>query len=59
MATMRTTALAASIAALAAVLLLNACDTQASKTATGVSVEEAWVRLPAVPGRPGAAYFRI
>lgn len=25
----------------------------------GVEVTDAWVRLPAVPGRPAAAYFRI
>lgn len=26
---------------------------------TNVEVEDAWVRLPAVPGRPAAAYFHI
>ncbi len=24
-----------------------------------VSVDDAWIRLPAVPGRPGAAYFTL
>lgn len=26
---------------------------------TQVTVDDAWVRMPAVPGRPGAAYFTI
>jgi len=28
-------------------------------TPDALSVDRAWVRLPAVPGRPGAAYFTI
>ncbi len=35
---------------------LSACQQAAPKTA---SVEHAWVRLPAVAGRPGAAYFTL
>lgn len=38
----------------------------AAATATGgctaptqVTIDDAWVRMPAVPGRPGAAYFTI
>ena len=43
-------------AALAASLFAASC--QESETAA-VGVEKAWVRLPAVAGRPGAAYFTI
>lgn len=35
---------------------LAGCQQAAPKAA---SVDHAWVRLPAVPGRPGAAYFTI
>lgn len=38
------------------VLALAACGQPAPKTA---SVEHALVQLPAVPGRPGAAYFTL
>jgi len=41
--------------ACALALLLSACT---SKPAA-LAVEDAYVRLPAVPGNPGAAYFRI
>lgn len=34
---------------------LNACQ----PTPAGPAVKYAWVRLPAVPGRPGAAYFTL
>jgi copper(I)-binding protein len=37
-------------------LALGGCQQAAPKAA---SVDHAWVRLPAVPGRPGAAYFTI
>jgi periplasmic copper chaperone A len=40
----------------AAALLVTACQQQ-QPAETGV--ESAWVRLPAVAGRPGAAYFTI
>lgn len=46
------------LAATAAVLLtLGACNPGASSGEPGV--EDAWVRLPAAPGRPGAAYFTL
>lgn len=45
------------LAAAAAILLLSSCD-EAPRTPQ-VSVENAWVRLPAVKGRPGAAYFTL
>ncbi len=38
-------------------LLLAGCDAQPQSQR--VSVEEAWVQLPAVGGRPGAAYFTL
>lgn len=41
--------------AIALVLLLAACEQAPS--APRVTVEDAVVRLPPVPGRPGAAYF--
>lgn len=39
----------------AVALLATACQQQSAELA----VEDAWVRLPAVPGRPGAAYFTV
>lgn len=45
------------LAATAAILLLSGCN-EAPRTPQ-VSVENAWVRLPAVKGRPGAAYFTL
>ena len=39
----------------AVALLAAGCQQQAAET----KVERAWVRLPAVAGRPGAAYFTI
>lgn len=44
-------------AALAALLLLSACSREPA--APAVSVEKAWVRLPAVQGQPAAAYFTL
>ena len=44
-------------AALAAASTLAGCGGE--KAPEGVEVEEAWVRLPPVPGRPGAAYFTL
>jgi len=41
----------------ALLLTLSACDCQPPEPQ--VTVEEAWVQLPAVPGRPGAAYFTL
>lgn len=40
--------------ALAGLALLAGCGKAGS-----AQVEDAWIRLPAVPGRPGAAYFRL
>lgn len=45
-------------AVLAAALALTACAQQAPKEPS-VTVEKAWVRLPAVKGRPAAAYFAL
>ncbi|MCD2324744.1 copper chaperone PCu(A)C [Sphingomonas sp. IC-56] len=39
----------------AGALLLSACHQQPAEPA----VEKAWARLPAVSGRPGAAYFTL
>jgi hypothetical protein len=43
------------LAGLVAVLALGACSPQAD----GVKVDGAWIRLPAVAGQPGAAYFTL
>lgn len=40
----------------AATLLIAGCHRQ---PAAGLTVTGAWVRLPAVAGRPGAAYFTV
>lgn len=45
------------IVSIAAALLLAGCNPPPRPK--GVVVTDAWVRLPAVPGRPGAAYFTI
>jgi periplasmic copper chaperone A len=45
-------------AAALAISPLAACDRPARGEPV-VEVEEAWVRLPAVPGRPAAAYFTL
>lgn len=42
-------------AAVAALPALAGCHREGPKS--GVSVEHVWVRLPAVPGQPGAGYF--
>ena len=42
-------------AAAAAILLLAACQQRQREP----KVEDAWVRLPATKGQPGAAYFRL
>ena len=44
-------------AALAAALTLGACAGE--KAPQGIAVEDAWVRLPPVPDRAGAAYFTL
>ena len=46
-----------SFALLAAVLLAAAC--QEGPRSDAPAVEEAWINLPAVPGRPAAAYFTL
>ena len=45
------------IAIVALALAASAC--QAPRAQPLVTVENAWVRLPAVAGRPGAAYFTL
>jgi len=40
-------------------LALAACQQPEKADVAPVSVDNAWVRLPAVPGRPGAAYFTL
>lgn len=40
----------------AAALLLSGCG---ERKPNGISVHDAWVRMPAAGGLPGAAYFRI
>jgi copper(I)-binding protein len=44
-------------AAAAVLFVLTACDSRPSPPQ--VTVEDARVQLPAVPGRPGAAYFTL
>lgn len=44
-------------AAAAAIIALSACDQ--SPKEPKVEVENAWVQLPAVPARPGSAYFTL
>lgn len=41
----------------AAVALLALAGCHKARPATGVSITQAWVRLPAVPGRAAAGYF--
>jgi periplasmic copper chaperone A len=41
----------------AAAFALAGCDSKPSEPS--VTVEEVWVQLPAIPGRPGAAYFTL
>lgn len=43
------------LAGLLTVLVLGACSPQSD----GVKVDGAWIRLPAVAGQPGAAYFTL
>lgn len=43
----------------AALLLSVAGCAQPSRRDVNIEVESAWVRLPAVPGRPAAAYLQI
>jgi len=47
------------IATAAAALLLAGCNPTAAKKDRAIAVERPWVRLPAVPGEAGAAYFRL
>lgn len=42
------------VAALGLAAMLSACSKP-----NRVTVDDAWIRLPAVPGRPGAAYFTL
>jgi hypothetical protein len=45
------------ISAVAALLALASCNVDRSQPA--VTVSDAWVQLPVVKGRPGAAYFTL
>ena len=54
-----TFALKAAAAALAAALLVAGCGGSGAKKDQAIAVEQPWVRLPAVAGEPGAAYFRL
>ena len=45
------------IAAAAAALSVSACKSRPAEPE--VTVENAWVQLPVIPGRPGAAYFTL
>ena len=49
----------ATAAALAASLLLAGCGGGPAKKDRAIAVEQPWVRLPAVAGEPGAAYFEL
>jgi hypothetical protein len=46
-------------AATAASLALAGCGGDPAKKDRAIAVEEPWVRLPAVAGEPGAAYFGL
>jgi len=46
-------------AAAAAALALSGCGPAPAKKDRAIAVEQPWVRLPAVAGEPGAAYFRL
>jgi copper(I)-binding protein len=46
-------------AAAAAAFLLAGCGGPPAKKDRAIAVEKSWVRLPAVRGQPGAAYFRL
>lgn len=46
-------------AAAAASLLFSGCGGGPAKKDRAISVEKPWVRLPAVAGEPGAAYFKL
>ena len=47
------------IAAISALLALAACSPGHETGKSGLQVENAWVRLPPLPDRPGAAYFTV
>jgi copper(I)-binding protein len=47
------------VAAAAGALLLTGCGGGPAKKDRMISVERPWVRLPAVAGESGAAYFRL
>ncbi len=46
-------------AASLAIAALGGCSPKESKKEPGPTVTDAWVRLPAVLGRPGAAYAKV
>jgi copper(I)-binding protein len=46
-------------AALAALVALTACSSAQKADESGIQVENAWARLPALSDRPGAAYFTL
>lgn len=47
------------IALLSPLLALAACSSGHEAGKAGIEVDNAWVRLPALPDRPGAAYFTL
>lgn len=46
-------------AAFSVLLVLSACHAGNQAAKPGIAVENAWVRLPPLPDRPGAAYFTL
>ena len=46
----------AAVPILAVLLALSGCGRREPESA---AVDDVWIRLPAIPGRPGAAYFTI
>ena len=42
-----------------ALLALSACGPAKQSTKSAIEVENAWVRLPPLPDRPGSAYFML
>jgi copper(I)-binding protein len=47
------------VALTGATLLLVGCGEGAAKKDRAIAVERPWIRLPAVAGEPGAAYFKL
>jgi copper(I)-binding protein len=45
--------------ALAALLALGGCNSAQEPARPGIEIDNAWVRLPPIADRPGAAYFTL